>query len=167
MGLDEDTGEFRGGHFNPCNEIEVDDLLSSFRSSALDKASKNNRGITSIKLTGPSPVEFSSWKVQGNRGGEVDFPDRVRGILNEGGLFGEREGHHLPGFDDSTWNSTSSLQLAQPGVGFFRTTFDLDIEHGFDVSLSFAFEKLGGKQRALLFVNGWQFGKFAGSIGKS
>jgi len=31
--------------------------------------------------------------------------------------------------------------------------------------MSFAFEKLGGKHRALLFVNGWQFGKFVGNVG--
>lgn len=29
------------------------------------------------------------WKIQGNYGGNTDFPDKVRGILNEGGLCAE------------------------------------------------------------------------------
>ena len=35
--------------------------------------------------------DFDVWKIQGNFGGE-DFPDAVRGPLNEGGLSVERDG---------------------------------------------------------------------------
>ncbi len=34
-------------------------------------------------------------------------PDPVRGPLNHGGLFGERHGWHLPGYDDGDWESVS------------------------------------------------------------
>ena len=91
-------------------------------------------------------------------------------MLNEGGLFGEREGWHLPGFDTSAWPSralSSGLPNNTAGVGFFVTTFTLDVPHGVDAMMSFVFDdgkstvltEEGGLYRALLFVNGWQFGK--------
>ena len=89
------------------------------------------------------------------------FPDRTRGVLNEGGLFGERSGWHLPGFDTSSWVSrslTSSLPNG-PGIGFFVTTFTLDVPKDVDALMSFQFDTVDQPYRALLFVNGWQFGK--------
>ncbi|KAF8902859.1 hypothetical protein CPB85DRAFT_1438584 [Mucidula mucida] len=59
------------------------------------------------------------------------FPDKVRGVFNEGGLFGERSGWHLPGLDTSAWESrelSDGLPGSAAGVGFFVTTFDLDGE---------------------------------------
>lgn len=94
----------------------------------------------------------------------TSYPDRVRGVLNEGGLFGERQGWHLPGFDTSKWE-TRALSQGIPngaGIGFFVTTLELDVPRDADAMMSFVFDK-GGTQdqdyRALLFVNGWQFGK--------
>ena len=90
------------------------------------------------------------------------FPDKVRGILNEGGLFGERQGWHLPGFDASKWVRrplSAGLPSGKSGIGFFVTTFDLSIPQEKDVNLSFQFGEKQQAYRALLFVNGWQFGK--------
>ena len=47
--------------------------------------------------------------------------------MNEGGLFGEREGWHLPGFDTSSWTErdlSEGLPSGGAGVGFFVTTFE-------------------------------------------
>jgi hypothetical protein len=58
------------------------------------------------------------------------FPDTTRGVLNEGGLFGERAGWHLPGFDTSSWverDLSAGLPNGAVGIGFFVTTFPLDI----------------------------------------
>lgn len=89
--------------------------------------------------------------------------------MNEGGLFGERQGWHLPGFDTSAWKErdlASGLPGSAAGVGFFVTKFDLNIPQGFDAFLSFTFnEPLGQPYRALLFVNGWQMGKRVGNLG--
>jgi hypothetical protein len=76
--------------------------------------------------------------------------------MNEGGFFGDRAGWHLPGFDDSAWNSTRlSTGLSRAGVRYFRTTFDLDIPGGYDVKMSFNFPPYGeGTYRAFLYVNG-------------
>lgn len=84
------------------------------------------------------------------------FPDRIRGVMNEGGLYGERAGWHLPGFDDSQWEPRSPAEgMLSAGVGFFRATFDLDIPAGVDAKMSFNFPPYGnGTYRAFLYVNG-------------
>lgn len=92
----------------------------------------------------------------------ISYPDKVRGIFNEGGLFGERQGWHLPGFDTSSWQSralSAGLPGGQAGVGFFVTTFKLNLPTGTDVPISFVFADNNARYRALLFVNGWKYGK--------
>ncbi|KAI3612852.1 glycoside hydrolase family 35 protein [Moniliophthora roreri] len=93
----------------------------------------------------------------------VHFPDKVRGVMNERGLFGERKGWHLPDFDTSSWEDRSlsdGLPNAAAGVGFSITKFKLSIPGGYDVPISFNFdEPFGQAYRALLFVNGWNMGK--------
>ena len=88
---------------------------------------------------------------------------------DEGGLFGERQGWHLPGFDTSSWASRDLIQglpNSTAGVGFFVTAFRLAIPKGFDVPMSFTFtEPFGQPYRALLFVNGWMMGKRVGNLG--
>jgi hypothetical protein len=128
---------------------------------------KQPRGILGFDLlAGNATVDASlAWSVTGNRGG-VDFPDKTRGPLNEGGLYGERQGWHLPGFDDSQWASgapNASDAVAGAGVKFFRTSFDLALPAGHDIPLSIVY---GGNAsdatqvwRSMLFVNGWQYGK--------
>ena len=97
------------------------------------------------------------------------YPDKVRGVLNEGGLFGERQGWHLPSFSTSGWASrdlSEGLPNKAAGVGFFVSTFKLDIPKGLDVMLSFTFEEpLGQPYRAFLFVNGWMMGKRVANLG--
>ncbi|KLO05165.1 glycoside hydrolase family 35 protein [Schizopora paradoxa] len=130
---------------------------------------KSARGIRGFQL---NTGNFSEWKVQGKVGGYTNFPDKVRGVLNEGGTFGERQGWHLPGFDTSSWSSrdiTNGLPNNTAGVGFFVTTFDLDIPEGVDALLSFTFDGNSSATtqpyRALLFVNGWMMGKRVANLG--
>ncbi|TFK34230.1 glycoside hydrolase family 35 protein [Crucibulum laeve] len=127
---------------------------------------KSPRGIRGFKLdTG----NFTEWKVQGKVGGYKGFLDKTRGVLNEGGLFGERKGWHLPGFSTAGWTSrslSSGLPNKATGVGFFVTTFKLNIPKGIDAMMSFTFEEpLGQPYRAVLFVNGWMMGKRVGNLG--
>jgi hypothetical protein len=89
-------------------------------------------------------------------------------VLNEGGLFGERAGWHLPGFDTSNWvarDLSAGLPNGAAGVGFFVTEFPLQIPPGFDVMLSFTFDESAQPYRALLFVNGWMMGKRVANLG--
>lgn len=100
------------------------------------------------------------------------FPDKVRGITNEGGFYAEREGWHLPGFNTSSWETRSPSQgLTAPGVGFFSTTVALDIPYGIDAPINIVYSGLntsGSNEtayRSQLYVNGWQFGRFVSNLG--
>ena len=75
----------------------------------------------------------------------------------------------MPGYNTSTWTSRElslGLPESKAGVGFFVTTFTLDIPEGYDVPISFVFkEPVGQPYRVYLFVNGWMMGKRVGNLG--
>lgn len=141
------------------------------------------RGIWNATLIGEGQNTFTDWKIAGTAGGEANI-DPTRGVYNEGGLYAERVGMHLPGYPDEQWPSTSnSTTLAVPGAGIrvFRTVVPLSVPAGLDVSISFLFSAPGNgsssstfvptkagysnQVRALLFVNGYQYGRFNPYIG--
>ena len=140
-----------------------------------DTNMKKPRGILDYALSGHSKSDLT-WKLTGNLGGE-DYKDRARGPLNEGGLFAERQGYHLPGTPISNWTSSKgpSAGLSAPGVAFYATNFKLDMPAGYDIPLSFSFANstsnatygtsLATAYRAQLYVNGYQFGKYVHNIG--
>ncbi|EJD54068.1 beta-galactosidase [Auricularia subglabra TFB-10046 SS5] len=128
---------------------------------------KTPRGILSYSFVGSSSTTISSWKLTGNLGGE-SYADKARGPLNEGGLFSERQGWHLPGFDDSKWaTGAATTGIAKPGVSFFRTTFNLNLPSGVDFPISLATTNTSTNPhfRAQFYVNGYQFGKYINAIG--
>ena len=56
------------------------------------------------------------------------------------------------------------------GVGFFVTTFELDLPQGVDPMFSFVFDSgeailSNQSYRAFLFVNGWMMGKRVANLG--
>jgi hypothetical protein len=111
------------------------------------------------------------WKITGNLGGE-DYRDRTRGPLNEGALWVERNGFHLPSAPTESWVDSAGPTggLSQPGVGVYTTSFSLNIPQDWDIPLSFKFQGAtfdgkGKGWRAQLWVNGYHFGKFANGIG--
>ncbi|KAG9233709.1 putative beta-galactosidase [Amylocarpus encephaloides] len=124
----------------------------------------NARGIYNATLIGGGL--FSSWKVAGKAGAETNI-DPVRGNINEGGLHAERLGWHLPGFDDSSWESGSlEKNLTSASANFYRTVVSLDIPTGVDLSLGFTLSSPpGSKLRAQLYVNGYMFAKYIPHIG--
>ncbi|RAL05492.1 glycoside hydrolase family 35 protein [Aspergillus ibericus CBS 121593] len=131
----------------------------------------NPRGILEARLLSPDNSNtFTHWRIAGTAGGESNL-DPIRGAWNEDGLYAERVGWHLPGFDDSAWPSTSAQNLSFTGatVKFFRTTVPLDIPRGVDVSISFVLgtpaNAPSDAYRAQLFVNGYQYGRFNPYIG--
>lgn len=141
----------------------------------------NARGIFNATLLGPDAGAFSEWKIAGTAGREANI-DPVRGPYNEGGLYAERIGTHLPGYPDSDWTPVSSnattLVVPSAGVRVFRTVVPLAVPSGLDVSLAFVFSAPGNgstsstfvstytnQVRVLLFVNGYQYGRFNPYIG--
>jgi hypothetical protein len=132
-------------------------------------AVKDPRGIISYTLSGRLASDIR-WKMTGNLGGE-EYVDQARGPRNEGAMFAERQGYHLPNPPTSSWKLSSPILdgLTEAGVGFYTTTFDLQVPQGYDVPMSFVFnstttkteEKLRGPNyRCQLFVNGYQFAKY-------
>ncbi|KAK5329783.1 hypothetical protein LTR93_001371 [Exophiala xenobiotica] len=128
---------------------------------------KTPRGILDYNLSGRDKSAIT-WKLTGNLGGE-DYRDRARGPLNEGSMYAERQGWHLPNPPSENWESLNPLDgISQPGVGFFSTQFDLNIPQGWDVPLSFNFgnsTQPPSEFRVQLFVNGFQYGKYVNHIG--
>ncbi|KAG6010445.1 hypothetical protein E4U21_006446 [Claviceps maximensis] len=123
------------------------------------------------------------WKITGNFGGE-DYADRFRGPLNEGGLFFERKGYHypFPPVDKTTTKETPFFSRGSPyegvygaGITYYTAKLPLYLPaEVYDVPLSFVFDNTtalhrlggqGGDYRAILYVNGFQFGKYASNIG--
>ncbi|KAI1378420.1 glycoside hydrolase family 35 protein [Hypoxylon crocopeplum] len=131
---------------------------------------KSPRGIVGWRLeTSKATNTPISWKLTGNLGGE-DYLDRARGPLNEGGLFAERQGYHLPGAPTNSWVSHSPLEgIGLPGIAFYAASFDLALPSDeWDIPLAFSFTNdtaSSGVYRAQLYVNGWQFGKLSSNVG--
>ncbi|KAJ7757393.1 glycoside hydrolase family 35 protein [Mycena maculata] len=126
---------------------------------------KTPRGIRGYTLLSDS--DFTEWRLAGNIGGE-NAPDYVRGPYNEGGWWYERVGAHLPGYDDSVWNKSCTPYdgTDKPGVMVYRTKFNLSLPVGADIPLAFDFAlDSAAPYRTLIYVNGWQFGRFLSSLG--
>ncbi|PIG88964.1 beta-galactosidase [Aspergillus arachidicola] len=131
-------------------------------------AIKFPRGILDYFLSGHEQQSDLRWKMTGNLGGE-QYRDLVCGPLNEGAMFAERQGYHLPQPPSDTWETRSPFTkgIEEPGVGFFTTSFPLDLPKGYDIPLRFVFAFNGSTDvvhthnyRCQLYVNGFQFGKF-------
>ncbi|KAH3983926.1 beta-galactosidase [Parastagonospora nodorum] len=122
------------------------------------------RGILGAMLDGGS---FSQWKIAGEAGGENVQLDPVRGTLSEGGLTAERLGWHLPGFDDSAWNSSSpSTGFEEAGIYFYRTVIPLNVPAELDAAFAFVLNASGSQHvRVQLFVNGYQYARFNPHVG--
>lgn len=138
-----------------------------------DDAHKEGRGLISASLSSRTGKSFAvpiAWKIQGHLGGE-DLPDPTRGPMNNGGLYGERMGWHLPGFPTNEWQTISVPDNeAIAGTSWYRTEFDLTIPSDHDVSLGLAFGdakalRSRGRYRVLIFLNGWNVGQFIAHVG--
>ncbi|KAF7291169.1 putative beta-galactosidase A [Mycena indigotica] len=150
----------------------------------IDDEHKTPRGIRGYQLLSEDNNDFTEWRLAGNVGGE-NAPDYVRGPYNEarvflstsifrmliyrqGGYWFERVGTHLPGYDDSKWTPSCSplTGISKAGVTAYRTTFTLDLPPGTDIPLAFDFAlDSTAPYRTLIYVNGWQFGRFLSSLG--
>lgn len=144
------------------------------------------RGLYGAQLlpgTTSTSTGFTQWKIQGSAGGTAAAAsnnssnniDPVRGPMNEGGLYGERLGWHLPGFAPASsypaslgaWDDATPMDgLSAAGVRFYTTTFDLSIDADLDAPLGLAFTAAEGTvARVLFWINGYQYGKYVPHIG--
>ncbi|WP_229900342.1 glycoside hydrolase family 35 protein, partial [Streptomyces capoamus] len=121
---------------------------------------KAARGLTAVTFKGASPRV--RWRIQG-----AGAPDPVRGPLNNGGLYGEREGWHLPGFRDRDWEEASFPRAARyQGVTWYRTTFRLSVPADVDASVGLVLDDDPYRAyRAQIFLNGWNLGQYINNVG--
>ncbi|MEU1044554.1 beta-galactosidase [Streptomyces sp. NPDC005897] len=123
-------------------------------------AYRSARGLASARFEGASPDV--RWRIMG-----AAAPDPVRGPLNTGGLYGERHGWHLPGYDDGAWEPGAPVAAPdedrRQGVTWYRTTFRLDVPPETDASVGLT---VGGTRardvRVQVFLNGWNLGEYVG-----
>lgn len=79
---------------------------------------KTPRGILDYTLGGRNATDVA-WKITGNLGGE-NYKDRTRGPLNEGAMYAERQGWHLPKAPTQKFASGSPLTgMSKAGVSFY------------------------------------------------
>ncbi|KAF2483799.1 glycoside hydrolase superfamily [Neohortaea acidophila] len=125
------------------------------------------RGISHYQLDGHNQSDIT-WVLTGNLGGEKYY-DKSRGPLNEGGVYAERHGYHLPKAPTSSWASGKPTDgLTQVGNRFYYATFDLDLPEGYDIPLSVVFsngDNANSYYRVRMFINGWNFGKYVPNVG--
>ena len=105
---------------------------------------KEPRGITRVELqtsSGASSAEIT-WKITGNLGGE-SYQDKIRGPLNEGGFFAERQGYHLPNPPLNKLSKGSPFTgLSKHRAAFYTAKFSLNIPANYDVPLYVVFDDL-------------------------
>ncbi|GAA3341661.1 beta-galactosidase [Amorphoplanes nipponensis] len=156
----------------PAQRADGDHVLSVMvrnnghnQDGGVNDAHKEGRGLIAAATSLPT-----TWRIQGNAGGEL-LADTARGPLNNGGLYGERTGWHLPGFPDRGWSTrTVPDTAATPGTSWYRTSFTLAVPRGHDASLGLtigdpAVPRSGGHYRALIFLNGWNVGQYVADVG--
>ncbi|MFF1925595.1 beta-galactosidase [Streptomyces sp. NPDC058221] len=138
--------------------------MGQYEDWSSDGRSKGGRGLADVDIAGAGKVD---WRIQGASGGPKPV-DTARGLYNNGGLYGERMGWHLPGAPDTSWARTGSLKSARPGVHWYRTTARLDLPKGSDTAVALRIDDGGGrtdKYRVQIFVNGWNTGQFVNNVG--
>ncbi|MFI6987815.1 beta-galactosidase [Nonomuraea wenchangensis] len=119
---------------------------------------KQPRGLVAASVGGAA----IRWRVQGAAG-----VDPVRGGLNNGGLYGERSGWHLPSHPDRSWPAADPAATPlTPGVTWYRTSFRLDLTEGQDVPVGLrAVGEPSPGHRVLIFLNGWNIGRYGADLG--
>ncbi|MET7679763.1 beta-galactosidase [Streptomyces sp. NPDC005423] len=121
---------------------------------------KAARGLTAVTFKGASPKV--SWRLQGEASA-----DPVRGPQNNGGLYGEREGWHLPGYADGGWDPVELPRADRgQGVTWYRTEFGLTVDSGVDASIGLVLDDDPARAyRVQIFLNGWNMGQYVNDVG--
>ena len=124
---------------------------------------ENPRGILGASITPSVPT---TWKIMGNAGGNLNI-DPVRGPMNEGGLYGERLGWHLPSFPTSSWASSSpTTGISKAGVQWYTSTFSLSIPSTLDIPIGIELSAdTKVPARVQVWINGYLMAKFVPHIG--
>ncbi|MFD4338031.1 beta-galactosidase [Streptomyces anulatus] len=138
--------------------------MGQYQDWSADGRSKGGRGLADVDVSAADTVR---WRIQGAVGGP-EPADTARGLYNNGGLYGERQGWHLPGAPTGSWDSTASLKSERPGVRWYSTAVGLDLARGTDTAVGLRIADADGrkgKYRVQIFVNGWNTGQYVNNVG--
>ena len=107
--------------------------------------------------------------------GGTTLQDPVRGMMNAAGLYGSDNGWDLPGYPDQGWQPVTlpdswASRGVPPGIGWYRTSFSLNLPRGSYVPVDV---QIGGPgpgagtadYRAFIYVNGWLIGRYVNNVG--
>lgn len=164
------TFEIPAGATTPGEDVVVSVLVRNQGQNldwSDDGLSKQNRGLYDADLGAAGAV---TWKLQGARDGDTPL-DTARTLYNNGGLYGERAGWHLPGYPDDAWPAAADLHAPEPGVHWYRSSFDLDVPAGQDTAFALDVASArfdagrSDRARTVMFVNGWNVGTWVGNVG--
>jgi len=136
--------------------------MSHQEDGGANDAFKAAQGLVEVTFGG-GVTPAITWKVKGGD----PRADAERGPLNNGGLFGERDGWYLPEFRDRNWaRVTLPHASSHAGVAWYRTRFELGIPRGVDASIGLTISDDPSKQyRAVIFLNGWNVGQYINDVG--
>jgi len=146
--------------------------------------SRSPTGILSAGLLGASgrggTTPSIAWRLQGaaprpndsGHGGHGDPPDSG-GLLdapfNASGLFGERAGWYRPDLDDRAWRTVTvpdtwtARGLRLQGIGWYRTTFNLDLPAGADAPIGLYIPQ--AQDKVAIWLNGLLIGRYWQGVG--
>jgi beta-galactosidase len=165
--VDFPAGDLRVGQPNVISVLAENSGHNEDEPTATEQQ-KAPRGLGTAVVLGA--VGTVSWRIQGTAGG--DHPvDALHGPLNNGGLYGERNGWYEPGFNDSSWRAVTlpdrwSARGVPPGVGWYRASFRLALPPGTDIPVGVRItDPTAQPYEALIFVNGWMMGRYANPLG--
>ena len=141
-------------------------------------AQKEPRGLLGATLgTSSGSPPAVTWRLQGNQGGTT-LQDPVRGVMNPAGLYGTNHGWNLPGYPDQSWRPVSlpdtwAPRGVAPGVGWYRTSFSLNLPRGAWSPIGLKIQPPGGgapgsgqpKFQAFIYLNGWLVGRYVSYLG--
>jgi len=126
-----------------------------------------NRSAPEIDFFSPeeqTPLKTEvAWKLIGADGA---MRQTLLSPMNASGLYGERYGWYKPGLNDSIpeWqhiHTPHEFRAPDAWIGWYRTTFDLKLSAGIDAPMALVLDKaLTGNDKAIMFINGYNMGRF-------
>ena len=129
-----------------------------------DNRFKQPRGLFGASLDGSTPRSPGGSRAPG---AARTCTDPARGPLNNGGLYGERAGWHLPGYPGRLLGRAAPRRRSRPGVTWLRTHVRAGPAAGPGRAgrICASAAPAGHGYRVLIFLNGWNLGQYGGDVG--